>query len=274
MRYGRKIFGIAIVATLALAAGGAAAPDDPADLAVTKSDSPDPVQVGQVLTYTVQVRNEGPDPAVNTSLTDKLPGTVEFVSASGAGTCKRTGNNVRCELGTINSGDNATVRLRVRPRKEGSVTNTASARSNTPDPNDANNEATATTQVIPSDQPTCLDHPATIVGTQGNDTIVGTGDRDVIVAKGGDDEIRGRGSRDLICAGGGEDVIYGGAGNDRIKGGAGKDRIRGRGGSDTLRGNGGNDRLRGNRGADVLVGGNGNDRCWGGPGKNILRGCE
>src|SRR5216117_166809 len=91
--------GLVVPAALALLLGtghrpsqaGAAVPD-PADLSVTKSDSPDPVNTGAVLTYTIRVHNAGPDPATNTVLTDSLPGGVTFISAtpSSAG-CTATG---------------------------------------------------------------------------------------------------------------------------------------------------------------------------------------
>jgi Ca2+-binding RTX toxin-like protein len=82
--------------------------------------------------------------------------------------------------------------------------------------------------------PTCLGEPATIVGTQGNDTITGTSGDDVIAALGGDDMITSGGSSDmdLICAGDGNDTVivtssaelfdFGGA---VVSGDAGDDRI-------------------------------------------------
>ena len=45
-----------------------------ADLSVTKSDSPDPVLVGDPLAYTVTVANNGPAEATGVVLTDTLPG--------------------------------------------------------------------------------------------------------------------------------------------------------------------------------------------------------
>ena len=283
MRSGLRTIGVAIIATLVLAASGVAAPEDEADLVVTKSDSPDPVGVGEFLTYTIQVQNLGPAPAVDTTIKDQLPVTVQLVSASGA-TCDLKGINVKCELGTLASGESRTVTLQVAPQEEGPITNTVTATSKAPDTNQANNEANATTQVGPpgtnppgpppgAGQKTCFDVRPTIIGTPGPDLIIGTPDRDVILAKGGNDLIAGRGSRDLICAGRGEDLVRSGGGDDRVKGGAGNDKIGGMAGSDILRGNSGNDRLRGNRGNDTLVGGPGKDRCSGGPGKDILRGC-
>ena len=283
MRYGLSTLGVAIIATLVLAASGVAqGPEGEADLAVTKSDAPDPVGVGGLLTYTIQVQNLGPAPAVDTTITDQLPVTVDLVSASGA-TCDLRGINVKCELGTLASGESRTVTVQVRPQEEGPITNTVTAASDAPDTNQANNEANATTQVGPPGPPepppgagraTCFDQRPTIIGTPGPDLIFGTPERDVILAKGGNDFIAGRGTRDLICAGLGEDFVRSGGGDDRVKGGAGNDKIGGMGGSDFLRGNRGKDRLRGNRGKDTLLGGPGKDRCSGGPRNDILRRCK
>ena len=53
-----------------------------ADLIVVKSDSPDPVDVGEQLTYTVVVTNNGPATSRRTMLEDNLPTSVNFVSAT------------------------------------------------------------------------------------------------------------------------------------------------------------------------------------------------
>ena len=42
-------------------------------LGVTKSDSPDPVTAGQLLTYAMSITNNGPSLARNVSFTDNLP---------------------------------------------------------------------------------------------------------------------------------------------------------------------------------------------------------
>src|SRR5439155_865112 len=52
------------------------------DLAVTKTDSPDPVLAPQPLTYIVTVANSGPGAATGVTLTDTLPAGVTFVSAT------------------------------------------------------------------------------------------------------------------------------------------------------------------------------------------------
>src|SRR5260370_42085999 len=51
-----------------------------ADLSVTKVDTPDPVNTGSNLTYTITVSNNGPDAAANASWSDTLPAGTTFVS--------------------------------------------------------------------------------------------------------------------------------------------------------------------------------------------------
>jgi uncharacterized repeat protein (TIGR01451 family) len=273
-------------ATVLLGAGhppgtaGAAAPD-PADLSLTKTDSPDPVKTGAVLTYTLRVHNAGPDPATNTVVTDSLPGGVTFVSAtpSSAG-CNATGGKVVCHLpGSVSTTVDRVITIKVTvKKKKGELSNTASVTSGEIDPTPGNNLDTEVTKIAkppkPPKRPACAGVPATILGTTGPDSLVGTAGDDVIRAFGGDDSVFGLRGGDLICAGAGSDFVKGGKGNDLVRGGSGSDRIRGRSGDDSLLGRGGRDRLRGNRGDDLLAGGRGFDRCRGGRGLDTRRSCE
>ncbi len=125
--------------------------DPVADLAVTKSDSPDPVLVGQELTYTVGVQNTGPSAAPGVSMSDTLPAGVTFTSATPSqGTCSQSAGTVTCPLGTIANGASASVQIKVTPQSTGSITNQASAASSISDPNSANNTASAATTVSPA----------------------------------------------------------------------------------------------------------------------------
>ena len=77
-------------------AGGGGSLPPAADLEVTKSGSPDPVLVGDTLTYTVTVKNKGPSSATDVKLTDTLPNNVDFVSATSTqGSCQA---GVTCSL--------------------------------------------------------------------------------------------------------------------------------------------------------------------------------
>jgi uncharacterized repeat protein (TIGR01451 family) len=275
--------GIAMTVVLGLAlvfAGvGATAAAGAADLAITKLDSPDPVAAGTALTYTIQVRNFGPDVATGVTVTDQLPKGVDFVSATAtAGNCARKGRKVTCALGqigvpAIDYSVPPTVTLTVIPRQIGVISNTASVKGGQKDPVASNNKATATTTVT-GPAPTCRGVAASITGTAGDDAIVGTAGRDVIVTFQGNDTIVSLSGRDLICAGSGADFVGAGSAADRVFGGAGSDRLLGRGGPDVLKGGAGPDVLKGNRGADRLRGGAGFDRCLGGAGPDSSRGCE
>ena len=273
----------ALVAFALLALGGAArgiaAPGDPADLSLAKSDSADPVAEGGSLTYTILVSNGGPDPATNAVVTDNLPNQLEFVSAtSTSGSCqtpKGKSGKIECNLGTLASGGTATMTIAVTAAKSGKVSNTATVTSDVTDPQPANNSDTETTNVLAAPKgATCANRKATIVGTPGNDLLVGTAGGDVIQALGGDDRIISGGGKDLVCAQGGADIVNAGARPDLVRAGPGSDLVKGRGGGDELRGQAGRDRLRGNRGPDFLAGGRGFDRCRGGAGSDTLRSCE
>ena len=134
------ILALALTAVLLLEGGpgkASAATIDPADLSLNLSDSPDPVSTGSTLTYAIKIHNAGPDDATNTSVTNSLPGGVSFVtaSASGGGTCKKTGNKNVCDLGTVTTTADRTVTIKVAvTKKTGSITDSASVGSDVTDP--------------------------------------------------------------------------------------------------------------------------------------------
>jgi uncharacterized repeat protein (TIGR01451 family) len=263
----------AFAAALLVASPAPSAPGDVADLAVTKTDSPDPVTVGSALTYTVTVANVGPQEATSVVLQDRLPPQSVLVSATAtAGSCDDKGTRLTCELGKLAKDASATVTIVVRPTKTGTIDNTATVDSVETDPVTVNDTATASTRVTAAS--TCRGVPATIVGTEGSDRLIGTGNPDVIAGLGGGDTVLGRSGRDLVCSGGGNDRVVAGSAADRVFGGAGADRLLGRGGPDLLAGNPGRDVLRGEAGGDRLRGGAGFDRCIGGAGFDLQRACE
>jgi uncharacterized repeat protein (TIGR01451 family) len=122
-----------------------------ADLSVTKTAAPDPVNVGDTLTYTLTVRNAGPSAAADVGLTDALDATTTFVSATPTqGTCAGAPTLV-CLLGPLAAGAQATVEVRVIPRTARTLTNVAAASSATGDPNPANNSGSTRTEVASAD---------------------------------------------------------------------------------------------------------------------------
>jgi uncharacterized repeat protein (TIGR01451 family) len=269
-----------------------------ADLAITKSDAPDPVALGSDLTYTVTVTNNGPDASTGSTVTDTLPAGVTFVSATPSqGSCSGT---VTCDLGLLASGASATVAIvvTVDPAATCPLANTATVSGVEPDPDSANNSATVETDCVPAPAE-CAGEVATIVGTAGDDAIVGTPGPDVIQLLDGDDSVLALGGNDLICGDDGDDEIFGGSGRDRLIGdndddslfggrdrdeldgsdgadeligGRGDDSLAGGSGRDELVGGSDDDELSGNSGADDLFGGAGDDMAFGGPGTDDLNG--
>jgi uncharacterized repeat protein (TIGR01451 family) len=131
--------------------GTAPPPPTGADLVLSGTASPQPVAVGSLLTYSLQVVNQGPQAATSTTLADALPTGVTFGSAAASvGTCSAPAPGsqvVSCALGTLNAGATATVTIVVTPTAAGTLTNTPSVSSAVTDPNTANNSVTQTSTV-------------------------------------------------------------------------------------------------------------------------------
>lgn len=257
--------------------------DPSADLTLTKSDSPDPVSVGDPITYTIAVSNNGPDAASNVTVTDDLPGGVSYDDAASDPRCDAVNvGTVSCDLGTLANSGSDSVEIVVTPNQAGSISNDASVAADEFDPTPGNNEDTeATTVDPPPPAATCRGEAATIVAAGPGLTTTGTSGRDVIVGTSGPDTIRSRGGDDLICSLGGADSVRSGGGSDNVLSGGGADTVRSGGGADvtsagsgadTLVGGGAKDKLRGSAGRDDIRGGPGNDNLNGGSGNDRLFG--
>jgi uncharacterized repeat protein (TIGR01451 family) len=120
-----------------------------ANLSLTKTDSPDPVVIGQQLTYTLQVVNNGPDEARGVTVVDPISKRLRLRSArTTQGHCRLQTRLVSCQLGDIATFGSVTVTITVRPTRGGVVTNTATVSATSPaDPIPGNNSASATTTV-------------------------------------------------------------------------------------------------------------------------------
>jgi uncharacterized repeat protein (TIGR01451 family) len=120
-----------------------------ADLSITKADSPDPATVGGRLTYALTVVNGGPDDAPDVNVSDALPSSVTFVSATPSqGSCSQSAGTVTCSLGAISNSGDSTVTIVVTPNSAGTITNGASVSASTSDPTSANNSDSEDTGVL------------------------------------------------------------------------------------------------------------------------------
>lgn len=129
-----------------------------ADLSISMSDSPDPVNLSQDLTYSVTVTASGADVDLIT-VTDTLPsGANNFTANSIApsqGTCTATpvlpGATITCNLGLLTNGNSATISITGRANistaaSSGVVNNQISVSSSSiVDSNNANNTSSTST---------------------------------------------------------------------------------------------------------------------------------
>jgi uncharacterized repeat protein (TIGR01451 family) len=144
-------------------------------LVTTITDTPDPVQAGNDVQYTITVTNIGDTPASNVQVADAFPGAT-LVSANASGGCTGTGP-VTCSLGTIAGGGGsaqATVTVKSPDVVPGSglIANTATA------PPGQSPTTEPTTVVAPSLTTDITDAPDPV--TAGNDvqyalTVTNTG---------------------------------------------------------------------------------------------------
>ncbi|MEM6793299.1 MAG: DUF11 domain-containing protein [Acidobacteriota bacterium] len=122
----------------------AAAVSAQADLALTKTDSQDPVS-GNTFAYTLQVTNLGPSNAASVIATDPLPAGLVFAGSTES--CTEAAGTVTCTFGDLEASASASRSFDVRldPPFTELVTNTATVSSATPDPAPGNDTATETT---------------------------------------------------------------------------------------------------------------------------------
>jgi uncharacterized repeat protein (TIGR01451 family) len=143
-----------------------------ADLQLSNTSAPNPATQGGRFDYTLTVTNAGPAPTTDVNLSDDLPSGARLIQAATTqGTCSPSQQYVRCALGTLDGGRNATVTITVNAVQNGSIYNTASVTGREYDPYEGNNTATAVTNVQPGGQwaadlsvGNTVDHPTATAG--------------------------------------------------------------------------------------------------------------
>ncbi len=117
-----------------------------ADLSITKDSSPNPVNPGGTLTYTITATNNGPSDAQNVVVTENYDSNFHFSSATPT---PDSGTNNQWTFSSIAAGATETITIQgtVDPSSSGTIHNTVSATSNTPDPDSNNNSTTEDTTV-------------------------------------------------------------------------------------------------------------------------------
>jgi uncharacterized repeat protein (TIGR01451 family) len=124
-----------------------------ADLSVTNSGTPNPVNAGSNITYTQSVTNAGPAAATTVVFSDPVPTNATVVSLTGpAGwTCTTTPAPPSCKIATLASGATANftyvVTVGAAVASGSTIVETDSVTAATGDPNSGNNSAAVTTYV-------------------------------------------------------------------------------------------------------------------------------
>ncbi len=120
-----------------------------ADLSMTKTASPNPVVVGQPLTYTLTASNLGPSAAVNVVITDALAASLSSPQYSTNGGTTWLTWPGSYSVATLASGANVSILVRgtVSLTTTAPISNTATVGSDTADPDPTNNTSTITTNV-------------------------------------------------------------------------------------------------------------------------------
>jgi LruC domain-containing protein/uncharacterized repeat protein (TIGR01451 family) len=132
-----------------------------ADLVITKTATLTTVNADQNITYTLTVKNNGPNDALAVSVADVLSTSLTLTSATpSTGT---TWSAPTWTIGTLANGATATLTIvaRVSNTFSGNMVNTATVTSATGDPILANNTATVTTAVTAISGPNAKDDNAT-----------------------------------------------------------------------------------------------------------------
>lgn len=117
------------------------------DLAVTKTDTPDPVTAEGFVQYLVEVENNGPAAASGVTIDESVTnGTIDSMSGTGW-TCSLL--DALCTLGhPLSVGSAVTLEVIVEAGSEGTITNTATASHDHPDPVPGNDVAEETTDIL------------------------------------------------------------------------------------------------------------------------------
>ncbi len=132
-----------------------------ANIVVTNSASPNPVQAGNNITYIVTVTNDGPSATTTITFNDAIPTNTTFVSFAQTGTAwscpsPGSGGKVTCTIAALASGATTTFTLVVNVASATAsgtiISDTASTSTATPDSNPSSNTSTANVTVAGAGQ--------------------------------------------------------------------------------------------------------------------------
>jgi uncharacterized repeat protein (TIGR01451 family) len=125
------------------------------NLSITTVQSPNPVAVGSPVTLQLIVTNTGAATATNVVVTDQLPSTLTFNSAStsNGGSTSQANGLVTAQLGSLATGASAIASIVATPTTSGSLTATATVTGTGTPVTPANNTTTQSIIVVAAATP-------------------------------------------------------------------------------------------------------------------------
>jgi uncharacterized repeat protein (TIGR01451 family) len=131
---------------------------DRADPAITKSSSVSEAKIGDEITFTISVTNNGPNTADDVVVTDPIPDYMDVIEATTTrGNVSSNGRTVIVTIGKVPAGDQVTIRIRVRVNERAQPPggrNSVSLTTSSPGDNPSNNSSEVTFAIIGPPTPT------------------------------------------------------------------------------------------------------------------------
>ncbi|MEA2163027.1 MAG: large repetitive protein [Thermoanaerobaculia bacterium] len=132
-----------------------------ADVSLTASAAPNPVNPGGTLTFTLNVANSGPNTALNVRVTNNLYGVTAPAAAGAGWSCTTSALTIVCTAASISAGSSAPLTITATASGNSNAGDDAYVLADTTDPNGGNNTANAQTAI--QTQQTCTNSAATLV---------------------------------------------------------------------------------------------------------------
>jgi uncharacterized repeat protein (TIGR01451 family) len=151
-------------------AGGSASAQTAAtaDMAISLSDSPDPVFTNQSLHYELGLYNFGPSRATGVEVTATLPATVRFEPFESDPACSESAGTVTCRFPSWDVNAAGIFLLTVTPSTAGVLELTFTVTASEPDPDLSNNSQTENTVVVePTEADVSINLPSAVEGFAG-----------------------------------------------------------------------------------------------------------
>jgi uncharacterized repeat protein (TIGR01451 family) len=137
-----------------------------ADLAVKAAASPNPINVGDQVTFTFTITNSGPSSASGVNFTDVLPSGATFASASSTqGSATEANGTVSVPIGNINPNSSVVVTVKMTATAAGTLSDPGLVTESTVDPTPNDNSESASVTV---------NQPVSNVLTKSIDLVFGT----------------------------------------------------------------------------------------------------